>query len=180
MAAGRKVERLGGKSSYCPLNSILSAKRDILQQLATWVMLIRNWSSWEGLGNRRRCSLQQHEKFHHIHGGGGTLVLLYAGGLRLDGYSWSTKSLPSSYSTLSPDSQIPLPPITSFPDVLEYNPQRRNFEFVHRLDGDQRLAVHGRTFFQERFFWKTAVSAEPTTEVLRRVRAVAAPPLRPH
>ncbi|CAL1358270.1 unnamed protein product [Linum trigynum] len=119
-------------------------------------------------GSDRYCCFYDvaNRRFHHIHGGGGggnPSVVVCRGSAF--GWLFMVHQIPSIF-LLNPltGSQIPLPPITSFPDVLDYNPQRRNFEFVHRLDGEQRLVVQGRTFFQERFFRKTAVSAEPTAE----------------
>ncbi|CAL1374039.1 unnamed protein product [Linum trigynum] len=59
--------------------------------------------------------------------------------------------------------QIQLPPITRFPDVLKYRPEKIGHEFLRLSDSGRKIA-QGKKFFESTFINKMALSADPCAE----------------
>ncbi|CAI0542369.1 unnamed protein product [Linum tenue] len=68
-----------------------------------------------------------------------------------------------SVSLLNPltGREIPLPPITTIPDVLAYRPEKLRREYLLRLGNDGRTVAHDKKLTQNQYISRVAVSAEP-------------------
>ncbi|CAI0557808.1 unnamed protein product [Linum tenue] len=101
-------------------------------------------------------------QFHHIEFPQGLQGKRYRGSTM--GWLCIVDKTPS-ISLLNPltKTEIPLPPATSFPDVLAYRPEKARGEYLLRMADGSEESI-SKNFFLKKYLKRVVVSAEPTLQ----------------